>query len=103
MLIRLIKSPSPAVLRIIAARRPGQDRPSLDRAGAIALIQGQLADILLAADLAEKAAAVEVDEVRGSCPQHMTMIAVWGDTAAVQEAVEAVKTAWPGRESDAAR
>ncbi|MFZ5643447.1 MAG: BMC domain-containing protein [Bacillota bacterium] len=92
MLIRIINTPAAAVLRIIDGRRVSRNNPKLGRPPAIALIQGQLADILAAADYAEKSAAVEVDEVRGLCPQHMCMIAVWGDTAAVQEAVSVVKS-----------
>lgn len=91
MLIRIIKTPAAATLRIINGRRAGQGSPGLNRPAAIALIQGQLADILLAADAAEKNAVVEVDEIRGLCPQHMCMIAVWGDTSAVEEAVNAVR------------
>lgn len=92
MLIRVINTPAAAALRIIDGRRAGSGRPGLGHPGSIALIQGRLADILAAADLAEKSAAVEVDEIRGLCPQHMCMIAVWGDTAAVQEAVQSVRT-----------
>lgn len=92
MLIRMIKTPASAVLRIIDGRRANSEQLPLGRIAAIALIQGHLADILAAADVAEKSAAVEVDELRGLCPQHLCMIAVWGDTAAVQEAINAVKT-----------
>jgi len=91
MLIRVINTPAGAALRIIEGRRVSRDRPQLGRPAAIALIQGSLADILAAADVAEKSSAVEVDEIRGLCPQHICMIAVWGDTAAVKEAVNAVK------------
>ncbi len=100
MLIRIINTPAASALRIINGRRAGRE-PLLGTPSAIALIQGQLADILVAADVAEKSAAVEVDEIRGLCPQHMCMIAVWGDTASVREAVKAVEQSWQRRRDDA--
>jgi microcompartment protein CcmL/EutN len=57
----------------------------------VGLVQGQLAEMLMAADIAEKAAQVAVEEVRGICPQHITMIAVFGDIAAVEAALKAIQ------------
>jgi hypothetical protein len=33
---------------------------------------------------------VIVEEIRGICPQHMTMIAIFGDTASVETALRAI-------------
>ena len=38
-------------------------------------------DMVCAADIAEKAVGVEVYDVRGICPQHMTLLAIFGDTS----------------------
>ena len=44
-----------------------------------------------AADIAEKLVHVAVRDVRGSCPQNMVLLAIFGDTAAVEAAVGAAK------------
>jgi microcompartment protein CcmL/EutN len=52
--------------------------------------------MIAATDVAEKAAEVWVEEIRGICPQHFTMIAILGDIAEVGTALEAVrKRSWP--------
>jgi len=58
---------------------------------AIGLVQGKLLDMVAAADVAEKAAAVYVEEIRGLCPQHFALLALFGDTASVEAAIKAVK------------
>lgn len=91
----LIHNPSPGSLQIL--KRKIHDRElvaylNAHRVEAVGLIQGQLAPIMVAADIAEKAANVKVAEIAGSCPQHITMIAVFGSTSAVKVAIEAVKS-----------
>ena len=90
----LIHNPSPGSLQIL--KRKIHDRELVayldsHRVEAVGLIQGQLAKILVAADIAEKVANVRVTEIAGSCPQHITMIAVFGSTSAVKVATEAVQ------------
>lgn len=90
--IRLVKRPSAGFWAILENRRIESkhfdvpDSPS----DAVGLIQGPVASILAAADVAEKAASVQVAEIRGVCPTHMTVIAVYGDTSAVEAALSAV-------------
>lgn len=90
--IRLVKRPSKGFWAILENRRVDSDhfnklsQPS----DAVGLIQGPVAAILAASDIAEKAAAVQVAEIRGVCPTHMTVIAVYGDTSAVESALSAV-------------
>jgi microcompartment protein CcmL/EutN len=60
--------------------------------GAVVLIQTQLADLFMMADAAEKNANVLVMEIRGICPQHFSMIAIFGDTASVEAALEAARS-----------
>ena len=48
---------------------------------------------IFASDVAQKASDVEVFEIMGSCPQHMTCLGILGDVAAVEAAVQKVKAA----------
>jgi predicted ATP-grasp superfamily ATP-dependent carboligase len=90
--LRLVKRPSKGFWGILEHRRiesthfEAYEIPP----DAIGLIQGPVASILAASDIAEKAAAVQVAEIRGVCPTHMTVIAVYGDTSAVEAALKAV-------------
>ncbi len=93
MKIQLIRSPSPGVLAILIRR--GLSECQGEVPGAVGLVQGQLADILTAADLAEKAAAVKIGGIRGVCPQHITLIAIYGETAAVECALKAIDRDFP--------
>ncbi|MCG8483708.1 MAG: BMC domain-containing protein [Clostridia bacterium] len=88
---RMIKSPSAGTLDIII-RRMGQDA-NTDFTGvdAVGLVQGRMIEMICAADVAEKAVGVIVKDVRGSCPQNMIMIAIFGDTASVESAISEIK------------
>ncbi|GAB4256821.1 BMC domain-containing protein [Thermincola ferriacetica] len=88
MHIQFIKSPSRGALSMLARRSPGQPDLEQNPPAAIGLVQGNLAEMVAAADIAEKAAQVKVEEIRGVCPQHFTMIAIYGDTAAVECALK---------------
>lgn len=90
MKIEFIKSPSPGTMAILARRSTGPDAVP-KTPGAVGLVQGALAEMIAAADIAEKEATVQVEEIRGVCPQHMTMIAIYGDIAAVDCAIKAIK------------
>ncbi|MFZ5950561.1 MAG: BMC domain-containing protein [Candidatus Rifleibacteriota bacterium] len=90
--IRLVKRPSKGFWGILEHRRveSGHFEKYQNPPDAVGLIQGPVATILAASDIAEKAAAVQVAEIRGVCPTHMTVIAVYGDTSAVEAALKAV-------------
>ena len=87
MEIEIIKSPSEGVLRILKSRSAQNEFFEDKPIDAVGLVQGKLAEMFVATDIAEKAADVKVVEIRGMCPQHFTMIAVLGDTSAVNEAL----------------
>ena len=87
--IQFIKSPSPGTMAILARRRTGNP-DAHPKPGAVGLVQGALADMITAADVAEKAAQVEVEEIRGVCPQHVTLIGIFGEIADVDAALKAV-------------
>lgn len=91
MKIQFIKAPSPSVLTMLSRRAADRQRILSSDPGAVGLVQGALADIIAAADVAEKAAEVWVEEIRGICPQHFAMIAIFGETAEVAAALDAVK------------
>lgn len=88
--IQIIKSPSKGVLKMLGRRI--NDAKFFDNfiCDSIGLVQGKLTEMLVVADIAEKSADVIVEEIRGICPQHFTMTAIFGDTSAVKAAVDAV-------------
>ena len=90
--IRLVKRPSKGFWAILEGRRVANQyfEKYKQPTDAVGLIQGPVSAILAASDIAEKAAAVQVAEIRGVCPTHMTLIAVYGDTSAVEAALQSV-------------
>lgn len=89
--IRIIKSPSAGTVDILL-RRKGSDRNTLPPCtDAIGLVQGKMIDMVVAADIAEKAVGVTVEDIRGSCPQNMILLAIFGDTASVKSALAQIR------------
>ncbi len=90
--IRFIKSPTDNTIKLLAKRMDPEEREAVlsKKWGAVGLVQTQLADLFAMADVAEKNANVLVMEIRGICPQHFSMIAIFGDTASVEAALQAV-------------
>jgi len=88
---QVIKQPSPGVIKMLEGRAVVRDLAEQYTFDTIGLVQGKLVDMVAAADVAEKASDVRVIEIKGICPQHFTMIALFGDTAAVVEAVDQIK------------
>lgn len=85
--IRIIKSPSQGTIDILL-RRKGSDKNTMPTCtDAIGLVQGKMIDMVVAADIAEKAVGVTVEDIRGSCPQNMILLAIFGDTASVESAL----------------
>ena len=91
MEFRIIKSPSPGTIDILM-RRKGSGRDIIPECiNAIGLVQGRMIDMVIAADIAEKAVGVTVEDIRGSCPQNMILLAIFGDTASVESALREIK------------
>ena len=85
--IRIMKTVSPGTKEIIGRRARKDNLEELFRQNAaLALVQGSVCDMIFASD-------VEVFEIMGSCPQHMTCLGILGDVAAVEAAVQKVKAA----------
>lgn len=84
--IKIIKSPTKGTREIINRRRGSKE--NLGNYDAVGLIQGKLIEMISAADIAEKSSDVIVEELRGSCPQNIISIAIFGDTSSVENAIE---------------
>lgn len=90
---RVIQSPSAGALDIIT-RRMGMSQSATQEYrnyDAIGLIQGKLIDMVYVADLAEKAAGIVAVDIRGSCPQNMILLALFGDTSSVETAISDIQ------------
>ncbi|SHH86630.1 BMC domain-containing protein [Clostridium grantii] len=88
---RIIKSPSDSTKDILRRRMSGNCKTDLDSADAIGLVQGKLIDMIYASDIAEKAVGVTVEDIRGTCPQHMVLLGIFGDTSSVESAINEIK------------
>jgi len=95
--VRIISHPSPGVFEFLRQRVGAVGKKlfaeteiSFTAAG---LIQGKVVDMIAAADVAEKAADVRVFDLKGICPQHITMIGIFGDIAEVKASIAAVEQA----------
>ena len=91
MNFRIIKSPSAGTMSILLHRIGGGAEKKITCTDAVGLIQGKMIDMIYVADLAEKAVGVTVADVRGSCPQNMILIALFGDTSSVESAIQEIK------------
>ena len=85
--INLISHPSPGVFEFIRQRAGSTGKKLFSEAEilptAIGLVQGK----------AEKAANVRVFDLKGICPQHITMIGIFGDIADVKASIQAIEEA----------
>lgn len=90
---RIINAPTPDTLTMITRRMPSESRNRLDtvRIDAIGLIMLPVPDLYFYADRASKSAHVVVSEIFGSCPQHITTLAIFGEVAAVNEAMQVIE------------
>jgi hypothetical protein len=95
--IHLISHPSPGVFELIRQRAGAVGKKIFSETEilptAVGLIQGKVVDMVAAADVAEKAANVRVFDLKGICPQHMTMIGIFGDIADVKAGIQAIQEA----------
>ena len=88
----IIKSPSRGTIDILM-RRKGSNSKELPPYGvdAVGLLQGRMIEMVVASDIAEKATGVTVEDIKGSCPQNMILLAIFGDTAAVEDAMAEIQ------------
>ena len=88
---KIIKSPSRGTVEILQRRKGSGSQTPIEDFDAIGLVQGKLIEMIVAADIAEKTVGVTVEDIRGSCPQNMILLAIFGDTASVEEAIRKIK------------
>lgn len=90
---RIINAPSKQILDMLKKRTPHDFRTLLDQfhVDAVGLIMVSIPDLYFYADVASKSANVVVSEVFGSCPQHVNTLAIFGEIAAVQAAMQSVE------------
>jgi len=95
--IQIISHPSPGVFEFLRQRAGAVGKKLLTEVevpyAAVGLIQGKVVDMIAAADVAEKAANVRVFDLKGICPQHITMIGIFGDIADVKASIQAIEAA----------
>ncbi|MBG6240401.1 MAG: BMC domain-containing protein [Candidatus Symbiopectobacterium sp. Clec_Harlan] len=93
MKTRIINALTPDIVAMLKRRMPSEFRSRLDllRIDAIGLLMLPVSDLYFYADLASKSANVVVSEIFGSCPQHITTLAIFGEVAAVNEAMRMIE------------
>lgn len=93
MKIRIINAPSREIFEMMKRRMPSDARNLLNNypVDAIALLMVSIPDLYFYADYASKSANVVVSEIFGSCPQHVTTLAILGEISAVKAAVQAIE------------
>jgi ethanolamine utilization microcompartment shell protein EutS len=91
--IQFITHPGPGVIDMLMTRMGTSGKKTLEIVSfsAVGLVQGRLVDMIAAADIAEKAADVHVFDLKGSCPQHLTMIGIFGEISAVKTSLESIQ------------
>jgi len=94
---QIISHPAPGVYEFLRQRVGAVGKKIFAEAEvpftAVGLVQGKVLDMIAAADVAEKAADVRVFDLKGICPQHVTMIGIFGDIADVEASIEAIERA----------
>lgn len=90
--VEIINAPTKNTVRLLSPRVDADLRERLESTSwdALALVSDGLVSLFAYADIAEKAADVLVVEIRGACPQHVSMLAILGSTSAVNAAVDAI-------------
>lgn len=90
---RIIYNPGKACLEMFYRKmtKAARDELATHYFNAIGLIQTTVAGVLYYADLASKSSKVFPVEIVGNCPQHITTLALFGDTSAVEMAMRAVE------------
>ena len=94
---QIISHPSPGVFEFLRQRVGAVGKKLFAEAEvpftAVGLVQGKVVDMIAAADVAEKAGNVRVFDLKGICPQHITMIGIFGDIADVEASIAAIERA----------
>ncbi len=89
---RFIRAPRPGTLAMLLRRVHPDMREELQgkQFDAVGLVQCDLPSVFYLADVGQKAANVVAAEISGHCPQHISTVAFFGDTAAVSAALTTI-------------
>ena len=87
---RIIYNPSESVMKMFYRKMNAESREELKsrKFDAVGLLQTTVAGVLYYADRAFKTSNVFPVEINGSCPQHITTLAFFGETTAVETAMK---------------
>jgi len=88
--VRIIKTPSKGTIDILMRRKGSDHNTEPECIDAVGLVQGKMIEMVCASDIAEKAVGVTVEDIKGSCPQNMILLAIFGDTASVESAIHEI-------------
>lgn len=93
MKIEIIQAPTRSFMQMVMSNinAAARDEIQLGKWGAVGLIQAHLIELYHGADLAGKASDVKTALVSGNCPQHVQMLAIFGNPASVKAAVEKIQ------------
>ena len=84
---RIIYNPSESVMKMFYRKMNAESREEL-KSRKFDLLQTTVAGVLYYADRAFKTSNVFPVEINGSCPQHITTLAFFGETTAVETAMK---------------
>lgn len=89
---RIIYNPSKLVMNMFYRKMNVESRTELQdrKYEAIGLFQTSVSGVLYYADRVFKTSNVYPVEINGSCPQHITTLAFFGDTSAVETAMKMI-------------
>ena len=89
---RIIYNPSESVMKMFYRKMNAESREELKQRkyDAVGLFQTTVSGILYYADRVAKTSNVFPVEINGSCPQHITTLAFFGETSAVETAMRMI-------------
>lgn len=89
---RIIYNPGNLVMKMFHRKMTQESRKELEgkKFEAVGLFQTSVAGVLYYADRAVKTSNVYPVEINGSCPQHITTLAFFGETSAVETAMRMI-------------
>lgn len=92
---RIINGPTRETMAMLKRRMHTDLRKQLEnrRFNSVGLVQADLPDLFYFADVGQKAGSITAIELNGSCPQHISTVALFGDIDAVKAAINAIKNA----------
>ncbi|MDK2883371.1 MAG: hypothetical protein PWP58_1707 [Bacillota bacterium] len=95
LITRMIRAPRPGTMAMLLRRMVPAARKEVEGRcfDAVGLVQTDLPSLFYLADVGQKAGNVLAVEITGNCPQHVSTVAFFGDTAAVGAALAAVEAA----------